>query len=55
VTAAILQAARVFRRQETPLGIVNNPGDIGWRSVYIPKVDLDVQEHLRVFKKRNVI
>lgn len=54
-TAAILQASRVFRRSETPLGIVNNPGDIGWRAVYIPKEDVDVVSHLRPFRKRNIL
>lgn len=54
-TAALLLATRVFRRSETPLGIVNNPGDIGWRAVYIPKEDVDVVAHLRPFRKRNIL
>lgn len=54
-TAAILQASRVYRRSETPLGIVNNPGDIGWRAVYVPKEDVDVVSHLRPFRKRNIL
>lgn len=54
-TAAILQATRVYRRTETPLGIVNNPGDIGWRAVYVPKEDVDVVTHLRPFRKRNIL
>ena len=54
-TAALLQATRVYRRSEAPLGIVNNPGDIGWRAVYIPKEDVDVVAHLRPFRKRNIL
>jgi hypothetical protein len=53
--AALMMAARLYRRQETPLGIVNNPGDIGWRAVYIPKEDVDVVRLLRRFMKRNIL
>lgn len=53
--AALMMAARIYRRSETPLGIVNNPGDIGWRAVYIPKDDVDVVRLLRAFRKRNIL
>jgi len=50
--AALMQAVRAYRRTEAPLGVVNTPGDIGWRAIYIPKFDADVAQLLRDYRKQ---
>lgn len=51
VAAASFQAARVWRRLEVPTGVVNTPGDIGWRSVYVPKFDSDILAFIQPYKR----
>lgn len=55
VTAATLWANRIISRAKTPLGIVNVPGDIGWRAVYIPRVDVDVMDLLKDYRKGTIL
>ena len=55
VQAATLHAARIWRRKETPTGIINTPGDIGWRAVYIPRFDADTQAFLQPYRRRRVM
>lgn len=52
--ACLMQVVRAYRRIEAPLGVVNTPGDIGWRAIYIPKFDTDVAQLLRDYRKQAV-
>jgi hypothetical protein len=47
MSATQMLVNRYHARIKTPLGMVNVPGDIGWRAIYIPKRDMDVIEMIR--------
>jgi hypothetical protein len=49
--AALLWANRIYSREKTPLGIINMPGDVGWRAVYIPQFDVDVRQLLQGYRR----
>lgn len=55
VQASMLHAGRIWRRKEAPTGIINTPGDIGWRAVYIPRFDSDTQAFLQPYRRRRVM
>jgi hypothetical protein len=53
VSATQMLVNRYHARIKTPLGMVNVPGDIGWRAIYIPKRDIDVIDMLRHYQKES--